>query len=87
MEKKADVMGLSGEDNLIHGEAWDDRVARDLGTAYHEVGLEQYELWQKKGFGIKKEDIDLSKNEKDRLMNFMGGSALRREASIAKHDP
>lgn len=45
-------MGLLGEQNLIHGEAWDDRVDRYLGTAYYEAGLEEYEVWQKKCFKV-----------------------------------
>ena len=53
-------MGILGEENPIHGEAYDDGVASDLGTAYNEVGLKEYVVWQKKGFRIKKEDFDLS---------------------------
>ena len=50
-------MGILGEENPIHGEAWDDRLARHLGTAYYEVGLKEYEVWEKKGFRVKKEDL------------------------------
>ena len=53
-------MRILGEENPIHGEAWDDRVAGGLGTAYYKVGLKEYELWQKRGFRLKKEDFDLS---------------------------
>ena len=45
-------MGLLREENLIHGEAWDDRVARDLGTACYDAGLEEFEVWQEKCFKI-----------------------------------
>ena len=45
-------MSLLGEVNLIHGEAWDDRVDRDLGTAYYETGLEEYEVWRENFFKI-----------------------------------
>ena len=77
-EKKAEIIGVLGDDNLIHEDAWDDRVARDLGIAYHEVGMEEYEEWQKKGFKAKKEDFDLSKDDQDRLMDLTSGSALRK---------
>ena len=69
-------MGVPG-DNGIREQAWDDRVARDLGSAYHEVGMEEYEEWQKKGFKAKKGDFDLSKKEQDRRMDLTSGCALR----------
>ena len=61
-------------------EQWgDDRVARDLGLAFHEVGMEEYEEWQKRGFKANAEDFDnMSNQEKDRLMELMAGSALRK---------
>ena len=37
-------MGILGEKNPTHGEACDDGVARDLGTAYYEAGLKEYEV-------------------------------------------
>ena len=77
-EKKAEIIGLLGDDNEIREEAWDDRLARDLGIAYHEVGMEEYEEWQKKGFTAKKEEFDLSEKERKRLMDLMEGCALRK---------
>ena len=32
--------------------AMDDRIARDLGTPYHEVGMDEYKEWKKKGFSF-----------------------------------
>lgn len=77
-EKKAELMGTAGDENTIHEQAWDDRVARDLGIAFHEIGMEEYEEWQRKGFKAKKEDFDLNEKERARLMDLMGGSALRK---------
>lgn len=58
---------------------WDDLVARDFGLAYHEVGIEEYEQWQEKGFKTKPEKLrDLPSEEQDRLMNLMKGCALRK---------
>ncbi|CAD6563621.1 MAG: hypothetical protein ASARMPRED_000094 [Alectoria sarmentosa] len=68
-EKKAEIIGVPEDENKFHEEAGDDRVARDLGTAYHEVRMEEYEEWQKKGFKAKKEELDLSKKEQDRLID------------------
>ena len=47
-ERKMEIMGLLEERNRFG--VCDDRVARDLGIAYHEVGLEEYEKWARKGF-------------------------------------
>ena len=77
-QRKAEIIGLPGDDNTIHEQAWDDRVARDLGIAYHEVGMEEYEEWHKKGFKAKKKEFELSEKERKRLMDLMSGSALRK---------
>ena len=39
--------------------------------------MEEYEGWEKKGSKAKTEDFDLSKKERDRLMDLTSGSALR----------
>ena len=60
---------------------WDDRVARDLGIGYHEVGMQEYEEWMKKGFKVEdggKEFKNPSKEENERLMALMTGCALRK---------
>ena len=81
-KKKREIMGI--EDNkddeaAKHKEAWDDRVARDLGIHFHEVGMEEYEEWQRRGFKADPQDFrNLSQEEKDRLMGLMSGSALRK---------
>lgn len=73
-KKKAEIIGVSGDDGKICEEAWDDRVARDWGIVYHEVRMEEYEERQKKGFKAKKRKI--SKKAPERLMDLMSGSAL-----------
>lgn len=83
-DKKAEIIGIVGDDNKVHEEAWDDRVARDLSIAFHELGVGENQEWQRSGFKAKKEEFDSSEKERDRLMDFMGGSALRKGVSIAK---
>ena len=77
-QRKAEIMGSSGE-NHVQQSAWDDRVARDLGIAYHEVGIEEYEEWHKRGFHADLKDFENpSEEEKARLMKLMTGCALRK---------
>lgn len=53
-------------------DAWEDRVAKDLGKAFHDVGMEEYEEWKRKGFKVDAEEFkDLS------LMNLAMGSAMK----------
>ncbi|KAL8728226.1 MAG: hypothetical protein Q9166_005529 [cf. Caloplaca sp. 2 TL-2023] len=76
-ERKAEIMGRRY--NGIEETAWDDRVARDLGKAYHEVGMEEYEDWAKKGFTIEEGEFENpSEEEKERLKKLMIGCALRK---------
>ena len=76
-QRKMEIMGLPESCNRFR--ACDDRVARDLDIAYHEVGVEEYERWAAKGFNAKEEDFaNPSREEKDRLFGLMGGSALRK---------
>ncbi|KAL9065790.1 MAG: hypothetical protein Q9161_008015 [Pseudevernia consocians] len=78
-------MGVPG-DNGIREQAWDDRVARDLGIAYHEVGIEEYEEWQKKGFKAKKGDCDLEdtlrRNRRERSLEYRVDNKLFRDYSL-----
>ena len=61
--------------------AWDDKVSRDLGIAYHEVGLEEYALWKQRGFEARESDFkDLSKEERERITRLASGSVLRKGA-------
>ncbi|KAL8850941.1 MAG: hypothetical protein Q9221_004141 [Calogaya cf. arnoldii] len=76
-ERKAEIMGRPNSN--LEENAWDDRVAKDLGKAFHEVGMEEYEEWAKKGFKIKEGEFDdPSEEEKERLFQLQKGSALRK---------
>lgn len=41
---------------------------KDLRTASHELGMNEYEEWQMTGFKAHSKDFNLSKKEGDRLM-------------------
>lgn len=78
-KRKSEIMGLSEEKCQQQETAWDDRVARDLGMAFHEVGVEEYEEWQKRGFHADPGDFEnLSEEEKKRLDKIQVGCALRK---------
>ena len=77
--RKVEMMGMSEKQRELHEPAWDDRVARDLGIAFHEVGVEEYEEWHKRGFKASAEDFkDPSEEEKERLFGLSRGCALRK---------
>lgn len=77
--RKAEIMGRPEDARLQEGAAWDDRVARDLGKAFHEVGLEEYEEWAKKGFQVREGEFENpSEEEKERLLKLRIGCALRK---------
>ncbi len=79
LKRKSEIMGLSEEKCQQQETAWDDRVARDLGMAYHEVGIDEYEEWHKGGFHADPGDFEnLSEKEKKRLDKIQVGSALRK---------
>lgn len=64
---------------MQEGAAWDDRVARDLGKAFHEVGVEEYEEWAKKGFKVQEGEFENpSEEERERLLKLRIGCALRK---------
>ena len=83
-ERKVEILGINKSENNISPldeMAWDDKVARDLGKAYHEVGVEEYEEWKKRGFKIKEGELDLEnipEEEKARISRVATGSALRK---------
>ena len=79
-EQKKKIMGAEKDQVTSTAEpAWDDRVARDLGIAYHEVGMEEYEEWQRRGFHAEPGEFqNPSQKEKDRLMRLSTGCALRK---------
>ncbi|MCJ1390050.1 hypothetical protein MMC18_002908 [Xylographa bjoerkii] len=56
-----------------------DRIAKDLGFQYHQVGMAALEEWDRRGFCLEPNFAhDLSEAEKDRLKNLMTGCALRK---------
>jgi hypothetical protein len=76
--RKAEIMGIATKDHRFISH-WDDRVAKDLGIVYHEVGMEEYEKWHERGFKIEPGEFeDPSKEEQDRVFNLAAGSALRK---------
>lgn len=80
-ERKGEIMGVTEDSkNSIQDEnVWDDLVARNLGLAYHEVGIEDFEQWHEKGFKTRPEKFkDLSSEEKDRIQKLTSGCALRK---------
>ena len=77
-ERKAFLMGQPEVKHALK-DAWDDRVARDLGIAFHEVGIEEYEQWYERGFRVKRDEFDnISNEDRKRLDKLTVGSALRK---------
>lgn len=77
----ADILGIDEEKRkkITAETGWDDRVARDLGIAFHEVGIEEYDEWQKRGFHVDPSEFDdISQEEKDGLSELQSGCALRK---------
>lgn len=80
-ERKADILGIDKEKRkaVTAETGWDDRIARDLGIPYHEVGIEEYEEWQNRGFHVDPGEFEyLSQEEKDRMHELEVGCALRK---------
>ncbi|KAL8641498.1 MAG: hypothetical protein Q9228_001708 [Teloschistes exilis] len=65
-ERKAEIMGRPCTmETVCETVELDDRVARDLGKAFHEVGVEEYEEWAEKGFRVKEgEFVDLERKRR-----------------------
>jgi len=42
-ERKAKILGMKDSGDVRNEDAWDDRVARDLGITFHKVGMKEYE--------------------------------------------
>ena len=75
-ERKREILGSS-----CASFAAEDRISRDLNIPFHEVGMEEFEEWQERGFRIKPGELDvenLSKAEDDRLCVLATGSAFRK---------
>ena len=78
-ERKAEILGISEETGPTQETAWDDRIARDMGMAFHEVGIEEFEEWKKRGFHADPGDFEsLPEEEKKRLSKLREGCALRK---------
>jgi hypothetical protein len=80
-KRKVEILfgkGADDDGNILVEDAWDYRVARDLGKAFHEVGMEEYEEWKRKGFKVEAGEFDnLSEKEQRRLTDLSIGSAMR----------
>jgi hypothetical protein len=79
-EKKImEIMGCIDKDSYWRvKDAWQDKVSRDLGIPYHEVELEEWEVWHERGFKATREEFeDLDEEEKKRISRLGQGSALR----------
>lgn len=83
-ERKVEILGLQKSyENISPFEqmAWDDKVARDLGKAYHEVGVEEYEEWKRKGCSVREGELEvenISEEEKARISRVATGCAFRK---------
>ena len=83
-ERKVKILGLDKSCNNISPFdefVWDDKVARDLGIAYHEVGMEEYKEWKRRGFSVKEGELErenIPEEERERISRLATGSALRK---------
>ncbi|KAL8751589.1 MAG: hypothetical protein Q9184_006023, partial [Pyrenodesmia sp. 2 TL-2023] len=79
-ERKKELMEVTEEQaRKLYMGAMDDKVARDLGIAYHEVGIEEYEEWHKRGLRRKEGELEnLDDEERKRLEKLATGCALRK---------
>ncbi|KAL9615928.1 MAG: hypothetical protein Q9160_009140 [Pyrenula sp. 1 TL-2023] len=76
---KSRVIGVKVDDSPMMEQAWNDRVSKDLGIPFHEVGPEQFEKWQEKGFKASRNEIEkVLKQDGERLEFLMTGCALRK---------
>jgi hypothetical protein len=59
---------------------WKDRVSKDLGVPWHKIGVEHFELWEKRGFkkARKGEYETFTEEERERMMRLMTGASLRK---------
>ncbi|KAL8899382.1 MAG: hypothetical protein Q9207_006227 [Kuettlingeria erythrocarpa] len=79
-ERKRELMAVTeSQARKFYMGAMDNKVAQDLGIAYHEVGMEEYEEWHKKGFRRKEGELEnLDDEEQERLEKLVTGCALRK---------
>ena len=81
-KRKEEILGVDpmkvSASTLMAG---NDRVSRDLNIPYHQVGIEDYEEWQRRGFKVEPGELDpknRSEAEKARLTRLALGSAFRK---------
>ncbi|KAH0538458.1 hypothetical protein FGG08_004956 [Glutinoglossum americanum] len=79
---KTQILGM-GKDNVSGSAsmAWNDRVSRDLGILYHEVDIEDFEEWHRRGFKAEDGEFkvgNISEEERERLHRLTIGSAFRK---------
>lgn len=58
-----------------------DRVGRDLNVPWHKVQIPQYRQWKEAGFKADPEEsklVNISEEERERLLELSIGSALRK---------
>ena len=81
--RKVEILGLNKHEHNISPFdefVWCDRVARDLGIAYHLVGMEEFEEWGRRGFSVKEGELErenIPEEERERISRLASGSALR----------
>ena len=81
--RKVEILGLNKHENNISPFdefAWCDKVARDLGIAYHLVGMEEFEEWKRRGFSVREGEVvgeSMEEEERERISRLASGSALR----------
>ncbi|KAF9640058.1 hypothetical protein BFW01_g11864 [Lasiodiplodia theobromae] len=65
---------------------WVDRVSKDLGVPFHQVGLEEFEEWEKRGFEKAKEGDygKFSEEQNERMLRIASGSAMRKGSCKTK---
>ena len=72
---------FAANDRVSDSFAADDRISRDLNIPFHQVDLEEYEEWQRRGFKVEPGELDYknrSQAEDDRLLTLATGSAHRK---------
>ena len=81
--RKVEILGLNKHENNISPFdefVWCGKVARDLGIAYHLVGMEEFEEWGRRGFSVREGELErenMEEEERERIERLASGSALR----------
>ena len=81
-DRKCEIMGTAREQvSAMTLMAWQDRVARELGIAYHKVEMRHFEELREKGFVGKEGEFEaknMSEPEIERITKLAIGSAFRK---------